>query len=142
METEESEKKLMNCCDNKGKLCFRDKGPVKIIDGKVSIITPTYNCAAYIGETIEAVLNQTYQNWEMIIIDDQSEDNTSVTVRKYADNDNRIIYRRLKENSGAAIARTAAMKLATGQYMAFLDSDDIWLPEKLEKQLRFMKEKY
>ena len=111
-----------------------------MIDGLVSIITPTYNCAEFIGETIESVLAQTYQNWEMVIVDDQSQDDTEEVVRGYIQRDSRIKYVKLLENSGAAVARTKAMELAEGQYMAFLDSDDLWMADKLEKQLRFMTE--
>lgn len=106
----------------------------------ISIITPTYNCERFIGETIESVLKQTYKNWEMVIVDDCSTDNTYEVVKKYADNDSRIKYYLLEENSGAAVARTKAMQLATGDYMAFLDSDDLWISNKLECQLKFMKE--
>lgn len=106
----------------------------------ISIITPTYNCERFIGETIESVLKQSYKNWEMIIVDDCSTDNTYDVVRKYADNDSRIKYYLLEENSGAAVARTKAMQLATGDYIAFLDSDDLWISNKLECQLKFMKE--
>ena len=106
----------------------------------ISIITPTYNCGKFIGETIESVINQTYENWEMIIVDDCSKDNTKDIVNKYAQNDDRIKYHLLEKNSGAAIARTKAMELANGNYMAFLDSDDLWVEDKLEKQLKFMKE--
>lgn len=108
-------------------------------EGMVSVITPTYNCAGFIGETIESVLAQTYTNWEMIIVDDHSTDNTEEIVRKY--DDPRIKYKRMNENSGAAVARTEAMKLAKGQYMAFCDSDDLWMPDKLERQIAFMKKK-
>lgn len=104
----------------------------------VSIITPTYNSAKYIKETIESVLNQTYSNWEMIIVDDDSKDNTQDVVEQIKDK--RIKYIKLSENSGAAIARNTAMKNASGKYMAFLDSDDIWKKDKLDKQLKFMKE--
>jgi len=107
---------------------------------KVSIITPTYNSGKYIGETIESVLTQTYPNWEMIIVDDCSIDNTKEIVKKYIRKDKRIKYYLLPENSGAAVARTTAMELATGHYFAFLDSDDLWMPDKLKKQLFFMKE--
>lgn len=103
----------------------------------VSIITPTYNCGKFINETIKSVLNQTYKNWEMIIVDDCSTDNTEKIVLKF--DDERIKYHKLKINSGAAVARTTAMQLAKGSYMAFLDSDDIWTEDKLEKQLNFMK---
>lgn len=107
--------------------------------GLVSVITPTYNCAQFIGETIESVLSQTYKNWEMIIVDDCSTDETERIVREYCDTDQRVKYFRLEENSGAAVARTRAMTIARGEFMAFLDSDDLWHSEKLEKQLAFMK---
>lgn len=103
----------------------------------VSIIMPTYNCAKFIKETIESVINQTYESWELVIVDDCSNDNTEEVVASF--NDKRIKYHRLEKNSGAAVARTTAMKMATGNYMAFLDSDDLWKKEKLEKQLEFMK---
>lgn len=106
----------------------------------VSIITPTYNCAKFIALTINSVRAQTYQNWEMIIVDDRSKDNTQEIVEEYMKSDSRIKYYLLEENSGAAVARTTAMKLAQGSYMAFLDSDDIWMPEKLEKQIKWMEE--
>lgn len=108
-------------------------------DKLVSIITPTYNCAKFIGRTIESVQAQTYKNWEMVIVDDRSNDNTKEIVEKYIKNDSRIKYHLLNENSGAAVARTTSMKLAKGAYMAFLDSDDIWVPNKLEKQIEWMK---
>lgn len=104
----------------------------------VSIITPTYNCAEFIARTIDSVQAQTYQNWEMIIVDDRSQDHTKEIVKKYMKHDTRIQYHVLEVNSGAAIARTTAMKLAKGAYMAFLDSDDIWTPDKLERQIKWM----
>ena len=109
-------------------------------DELVSIITPTYNCARFIAKTIDSVLAQTYQNWEMIIVDDRSQDNTKEIVEGYIKNDARIQYHLLEENSGAAVARTTAMKLAKGSLMAFLDSDDIWMPDKLERQISWMKD--
>ncbi|HJD24795.1 MAG TPA: glycosyltransferase [Firmicutes bacterium] len=105
----------------------------------VSIITPTYNCGKFIAETIESVQAQTYPNWELLIVDDCSTDNTEEVVAEYRQADPRVQYHRLEKNSGAAVARTTAMQLAQGEYMAFLDSDDLWSPEKLEKQLAFMK---
>lgn len=105
----------------------------------VSIITPTYNCADFIERTIVSVQKQTYENWEMIIVDDCSTDKTKEIVERISENDNRIKYYCLEKNSGAAVARTRAMQLASGDYMAFLDSDDIWMPNKLEMQLIFMK---
>ncbi len=104
----------------------------------VSIITPTYNCAKFIARTLDSVQAQTYQNWEMIIVDDRSQDNTKEIVEEYMKTDSRIKYHLLDVNSGAAVARTIAMKLAQGTYMAFLDSDDIWMPDKLEKQIKWM----
>ncbi len=106
----------------------------------VSIITPTYNCGAFIARTLDSVLAQTYQNWEMIIVDDRSTDDTKAVVDVYMARDSRIKYHLLEENSGAAVARTVAMRLAEGDYMAFLDSDDIWMPEKLERQIAWMEE--
>ena len=109
--------------------------------GLISVITPTYNCADFLGETIKSVQKQTYQKWEMIIVDDCSTDNTKEIVEKYMCNDTRIKYFCLEKNSGAAVARTKAMEIANGNYMAFLDSDDIWTEDKLKKQLSLM-EKY
>lgn len=105
----------------------------------ISIITPVFNSEKYISDTIDSVLSQTYTNWEMIIADDCSSDNSAEIIKKYTDN--RIKYFKLETNSGAAIARNKALEKARGNYIAFLDSDDIWKPEKLEKQLRFMMEK-
>ena len=110
------------------------------MDKLISIIMPTYNCGKFIGRTIDSVQLQTYKCWELIIVYDKSNDNTKEIVTEYMKNDSRIFYHLLDENSGAAIARTEAMKLAKGEYMAFLDSDDIWLPEKLERQIAFMED--
>lgn len=106
----------------------------------VSVITPTYNCAKFIARTIDSVMAQTYGNWEMIIVDDRSSDNTKEIVEEYIKNDSRIKYHLLEVNSGAAVARTTAMRLAQGAYMAFLDSDDVWMPDKLERQIKWMQE--
>ena len=102
----------------------------------VSIIMPSYNTAKFISKTIESVLEQTYKNWELLIVDDCSTDNTDEIVSKY--DDDRIIYLKNKKNSGAAVSRNKALKNAKGKWIAFLDSDDLWLPEKLERQLKFM----
>ena len=104
----------------------------------VSIITPTYNCARFIAETIRSVQAQTYTNWEMIIVDDCSSDNTKEIVEQYQKDDPRIQYHCLPKNSGAAEARNEALRRAQGRWIAFLDSDDLWAPDKLEKQIRFM----
>ncbi|MFD2044483.1 glycosyltransferase family 2 protein [Ornithinibacillus salinisoli] len=107
----------------------------------ISVITPAYNAEKFIAKTIESVLDQTYTNWEMVIVDDRSTDNTVQIIQEYQKNDERIKLYILPENSGSAVARNTAMKNAQGQYIAFLDSDDLWYPEKLEKQLKFMQEK-
>lgn len=106
----------------------------------VSIITPAYNCEKYISEAIESVLSQTYLNWEMIIVNDMSSDNTGSIVNDYIKKDNRIKLINLEQNSGAAIARNTALDKAKGKFIAFLDSDDRWKKDKLEKQIKFMKE--
>ena len=106
--------------------------------GLVSIITPTWNCAAFICETIRSIQAQTYQNWELIISDDCSTDNTKKVIEPYLQEDKRIKYICNEKNSGAAITRNNALNRATGKWIAFLDSDDLWLPHKLERQLEFM----
>ena len=113
---------------------------MELEDRKVSIITPTYNCAKFISQTIKSVLAQTYDNWEMIIVDDCSTDDTRAIVSQFTAADTRIKYFCLNENSGAAIARNKALELSSGRWIAFLDSDDLWLPTKLEKQVKFMEE--
>lgn len=104
----------------------------------VSIIMPSYNTAEYIGESIQSVIEQTYTNWELIIVDDCSTDYTDEVVK--AVKDDRIRYLKNEHNSGAAVSRNKALREARGRWIAFLDSDDLWHPEKLEKQIRFMKE--
>lgn len=106
----------------------------------VTVITPTYNSERFIIETIRSVQKQTHSNWEMIIIDDCSSDNTVELVKKEQEKDNRIKLIQLEKNQGAAVARNTGMKKAKGKYIAFLDSDDMWLPNKLEDQIRFMEE--
>jgi glycosyltransferase involved in cell wall biosynthesis len=102
---------------------------------KVSIILPTYNCANYVGAAVESVLKQTYKNYELIIINDGSTDNTDEIVAQYI-SDNSSIHYIKQENKGHAGARNTGMTAATGTFIAFIDSDDIWLPEKLEEQVR------
>ena len=118
------------------KLLLAGKDIVKSKNELVSIIMPSYNTAEYIAESIESVLNQTYENWELIIVDDCSTDNTDEIVQQF--DDERIKYHKNKKNSGAAVSRNRALKLARGKWIAFLDSDDLWLPEKLEMQINFM----
>lgn len=105
--------------------------------GLVSIVMPSYNTAKYISESIQSVLNQTYPYWELIIVDDCSNDNTDEVVKEYLA-DSRIRYLKNEKNSGAAISRNYALREAKGKWIAFLDSDDLWLPEKLKKQIEFM----
>lgn len=106
--------------------------------GLVSIITPTYNCGRFIVDTIKSVLNQSYTNWEMIISDDCSTDDTRKIIDPYLHADSRIRYISNAKNSGAAVARNNALKEAKGKWIAFLDSDDLWQPGKLEHQIKFM----
>lgn len=105
----------------------------------VSIVMPSYNTARFIEETIRSVMAQTYENWELIIVDDCSKDNTDEVVAPFLA-DERIKYIKNEVNSGAAVSRNRALREATGKWIAFLDSDDLWEPEKLEKQIAFMKE--
>lgn len=106
----------------------------------VSVVTPLYNAQLYIEKAIQSVLAQTYSNWEMIIIDDCSTDASGEIAQKYAGQDHRIRYFRNDENKGIAYTRNRALELAQGRYLAFLDSDDLWRADKLEKQLARMKE--
>lgn len=106
--------------------------------GLVSIIMPSYNTASFIEETIQSVLNQTYTNWELIIVDDCSTDNTDEVLENIKDS--RIRYFKNDKNSGAAVSRNKALREAKGQWIAYLDSDDLWMPEKLEEQIKFMEE--
>jgi glycosyltransferase involved in cell wall biosynthesis len=104
----------------------------------VSVITACYNSERHISETINSVINQTYQNWELLLVDDCSIDNTIALIEELQKTDKRIKLVQLKENSGAAVTRNTAIKEAKGTFIAFLDSDDKWLPKKLEMQLEFM----
>lgn len=105
----------------------------------VSIIMPSYNTGRFIKETIESVLAQSYQNFELIIVDDCSTDNTDEVVEKYL-TDKRITYIKNDKNSGAAVSRNRALREAKGKWIAFLDSDDLWETQKLEKQIAFMRD--
>ena len=103
----------------------------------VSIITPCYNSESFIADTIKSVQNQSYENWEMLITDDGSTDSSIKIIEKFATEDTRIKLFKIS-NAGAAVARNHSIEQAKGTYIAFLDSDDIWLPKKLEKQINFM----
>ena len=107
----------------------------------VSIITPTYNSLQFIADTIQSILNQTYTNWELLITDDCSTDGTWELLQKYQNQDDRIKIFRLEKNSGSGVARNNSIKNAQGRFIAFCDSDDQWLPDKLSKQIFFMKKK-
>jgi teichuronic acid biosynthesis glycosyltransferase TuaG len=104
----------------------------------VSVITPLHNASTFISQTIQSVLDQTYQYWEMIIVDDCSTDNSVEIVETFINQDNRIHLYKLAANSGAAAARNFAIEKAKGRFIAFLDSDDMWNPEKLELQISYM----
>lgn len=107
------------------------------MENLVSVIMPSYNTANYISESINSVIKQTYKNWELIIVDDCSNDNTDEVVNSFL-KDERIKYFKNERNSGAAISRNKALREAKGRWIAFLDSDDLWVPEKLKKQISFM----
>lgn len=107
-----------------------------MIEGLVSIIMPSWNTGKFIAESIQSVVNQTYKNWELIIVDDCSSDNTDEVVKSFCDE--RIKYFHNKKNSGAALTRNRALREAQGEWIAFLDSDDLWMPEKLKHQIEFM----
>lgn len=103
---------------------------------RISVIIPTYNRAGKIEKSIKSVLDQTYKDFTLIIVDDCSKDNTEEVINEIGDE--RIVYHRLLENKGAGGARNEGARLAETEYIAFQDSDDIWLPDKLEKQVEYM----
>lgn len=105
----------------------------------VSIITPCYNASATIAETIESVQDQTYSDWELLIVDDCSSDSSAEIIQKYAKEDDRIRYFQTEKPSGSpSLPRNVGIDNSRGKYIAFLDSDDIWLPDKLEQQMKFL----
>lgn len=106
----------------------------------VSVIIPNYNSEKFIAETIESVLAQTYENFELLVIDDCSSDGSAAILEEYAKKDSRIRLFRNERNRGAAYTRNVGLREARGKWIAFLDSDDVWLEEKLEKQVAFMQE--
>ena len=107
----------------------------------VSIVVPVYNAARFMDDTIQTVLNQTYQNWELLLVDDCSSDDSVQIIKMYQKRDERIKLFKLSENSGAAIARNTGIDKAKGRYLAFLDADDLWVNTKLELQVAFMQER-
>ena len=109
------------------------------MDGKISVIMAVYNREKTVDKAIQSILDQTYTNWELIIVDDCSTDNTDEVMAEFL-SDSRIVYMKNKTNSGAAVSRNRALQVAKGKWIAFLDSDDLWHPEKLEKQISFMED--
>lgn len=107
----------------------------------VSIIMPSYNAELFIAESIESVLHQTYKNWELLITDDCSSDKTPDIVKSYCSKNPRIDFVIAKQHSGIASTRNQCLARVKGRFVAFLDNDDLWYPEKLEKQVRFMLDK-
>ena len=114
---------------------------MEMIDNMVSIIIPVYKVENYVARTIQSILNQTYSNWELLLVDDCSPDASAVVISEYTKKDNRIKYFKQAYNQGAAAARNRGLLEAKGQYVAFLDADDMWDEKKLESQLQLMKEK-
>ena len=110
-------------------------------DTLVSIIMPIYNTGAVSAESIDSILRQTYKDWELIIVDDNSDDEITLSLlEKYRNEDSRIKVINLSENKGAGFARNKGIEVARGRYIAFCDSDDRWFPDKLEKQIAFINE--
>lgn len=116
------------------------KEEIKNLNPLVSIVIPVYNAEQFLPETIESVLKQTYENWELILVNDCSSDNSKGAAKKYL-KDKRIHWIDMTKNSGAAMSRNKGIDSAKGRFIAFLDADDLWVKNKLEKQVRFMLEK-
>lgn len=106
----------------------------------VSVITPARDAARFLDATIRSVVEQTFADWELLLVDDASRDETAGIARRWADSDSRIRFRSLASPQGAAAARNTALEAARGRYLAFLDSDDLWRPAKLETQVAFMRD--
>jgi teichuronic acid biosynthesis glycosyltransferase TuaG len=109
--------------------------------GLVSIITPVFNSACFVAQTIDSVVGQIYGDWEMLLIDDCSSDSSADIIKQYVLRDKRIRYIRLDQNMGAAAARNRGLDEALGRYIAFVDADDLWMADKLEEQLKLIKQK-
>lgn len=136
LRTEKVQKKEYDEKQIEAKMILNNSDGIERVEGLVSIIMPSYNTAPYIKETIQSVLNQTYKDWELLIVDDCSTDNTDEVLSEI--HDSRIHIFKNECNSGAAVSRNRALREAKGQWIAYLDSDDLWMPEKLEKQIKFM----
>ena len=111
------------------------------LEDTVSVIIPVYNAARFLDRTLNSIFAQTYKNIEIVLVDDCSKDESAEIIAQYKKENPGIVYHLQETNQGAAVARNTALELAKGRYVAFLDSDDMWYPEKIEKQLRLMKEK-
>ena len=107
--------------------------------GLVSIVVPVYNAERYLKDTLQTVLDQTYEKWELLLVDDCSTDTSVEIIKTYKDKRIKLILQ--EKNSGAAVTRNRGIVEATGEYIAFLDADDIWMQNKLKNQIQFMKEK-
>jgi teichuronic acid biosynthesis glycosyltransferase TuaG len=128
---------MFECEVNELTFCLNNRN----FENMVSIIMATYNSADFIEHSIMSVLNQTYTNWELLVTDDCSTDNTLNLLQEYASKDKRIKVFFLEKNSGPGVARNYSIKHAKGRFIGFCDSDDQWKPEKLEKQTSLMMEK-
>ncbi len=111
------------------------------LEDTVSVIIPVYNAGKFLDRTLKSIFEQTYKNIEIVLVDDCSKDNSREIIEKYQQTHPEIVYHLQPTNQGAAVARNTALELAKGRYVAFLDSDDMWYPEKIERQLNLMKEK-
>lgn len=110
------------------------------IDNLVSVITPVYNAEKFLGRMLDSVLSQTYQNIEIVLVDDCSKDHSAEIIEEYEKKCADIVYHLQEKNMGAGYARNKALELAKGRYVAFLDSDDVWMPDKIERQMKLMKD--
>lgn len=111
------------------------------VDGLVSVIMPVYNAQRYIDQSLASIFAQTYNHMEIVMVDDCSNDRSAAVITEHQKNHPEIIYHLQEQNLGAGHARNKALELASGRYVAFLDSDDVWLPDKIERQIALMKEK-
>lgn len=113
----------------------------KYVEGLVSVITPIYNAGGVISRTLDSIISQTYKKIEIILVDDCSKDNSHKIIEKYMNEYSEIVYYRQESNQGAGAARNKALEIAKGQYVAFLDADDVWHPTKIEKQIELLNKK-
>lgn len=118
-----------------------ERKPEDYVEGLVSVITPVFNVEKYIDRTLGSVFAQTYKDIEIVLVDDQSKDRSAEIIKGYQATHPEIVYYLQPQNKGAGYARNKALELAKGQYVAFLDSDDMWKPEKIQKQVKLLKER-